>query len=400
MPTRRPTRSAAATDATFAALGRLSRFTRRPPAPRLRRVADAILRSGAAALGALTAGAAAFAVMGLLGQPPTQAAEADTPSLAQGERAAILSLGPWPPSRAAPDTRNPASGRREGIALGEALFHSARLSDTGSVRCASCHEPWRRFTDGRPLALGVATGTRNTPTLLDAAAHRRFGWDGANDDLAQQSLRPLRDPREMPASAAHVAALLRDDPDLRTRVAAVFGAQPQGDDDTLMRDAGLALAAYVETLASARTPFDAWRDAFAAGDTSTSASFPPAALRGLRVFVGRGGCVACHAGPSFGDDDFHVSLIHSPGPDGQPDRGRAGDPPGTFRTPGLREAAATAPYMHDGSAATLCDALRPHALPADGAAPPAPLTAADSRDLVAFLQTLATGPAPPSCTVR
>ena len=161
-------------------------------------------------------------VLALVASSSTRAARRDGDAFTSAELAAILALGPWPATpavaRDAHGARKPASGDARGIALGEALFHSARLSDAGGVRCASCHEPWRRFTDGRAVALGVAAGTRNTPTLLDVAAHRRFGWDGANDDLAQQSLRPLRDPREMPASAAHVAALLREDGDLRARV--------------------------------------------------------------------------------------------------------------------------------------------------------------------------------------
>ena len=369
---------------------------------RPRTSSDALLRAGAAALGALAAGVLAFAVVALVANPATSAAEGDAvdaSSPTPAETARILALGPWPPAPAH-DARNPASGNPQGVALGEALFHSARLSDTGSVRCASCHEPWRRFTDGRARALGVSTGARNTPTLLNAAAHVTFGWDGANDELAPQSLRPLRDAREMPAGTAHVAALLRDDTDFGPSVAAVFGTPPDAGDDAFLRDAGLALAAYVETLTSARTPFDAWRDALARGDASPTASFPPAAVRGLRVFVGRGGCVACHAGPSLGDDAFYVSTIHSVGPDGLPDNGRRTGAPNSFRTPGLREVGATAPYMHDGSVSTLCDAVLPHALPIAAATPPAPLGRADRRDLVAFLLTLsaAGGTPPPSCT--
>ena len=297
-------------------------------------------------------------------------------------RARMLTLGPWPPAAPAAD-----DARRAAIALGEQLFFSPRLGEGAGVRCASCHEPWRRYTDGRPRALGLAEGQRNTPTLLDVAQHRRFGWDGARDDLANQALRPLADPREMPAGAAHVAALLRGDGGFATRYAAAFGAPPGVDDEAVLRDAGRALAAYVATLTSARTPFDAWRDASAADAAARPPS--PAAARGLALFTGRGGCIACHAGPTFSDDGFHVSLIRSTGPDGRPDDGQAAFAPNAFRTPGLRDVAATAPYMHDGSVASLCDALRPHA-----AGQPAGLGIDDRRDLVAFLETLQSGPPP------
>lgn len=346
-------------------------------------------RSLAVAAGALLAGVASVALLALLCSPP--AAAIDAGALTPAERAGILALGPWPPAPIR-DPANPASGRADGIALGETLFYSARLSPSG-LRCASCHEPWRHFADGRVLAQGVAAGSRNTPALLDAARHRHYGWDGAHDALWQQSLRPLEDAREMPASAAQVAALMRGDATLWARLADVFGEPPGSHDEgdaLVLREVGLALAAYVETLATPRTPFDDWRDRLAsaagAGEPATSDAFPAAARRGLRLFVGRGGCAACHAGPTLGDDGFHASLVHSLTVTGTPDAGRRGEPPNAFRTPGLRGVAGTAPYLHDGSAAGLCDALRPHA--ADPGTVPPQLTAAQRRDLVAFLRTL------------
>jgi cytochrome c peroxidase len=315
------------------------------------------------------------------------AAAIDAGELAPAERAAILALGPWPPAPIR-DTANPASGRPGAIALGESLFHSPRLSPSG-LRCASCHEPWRHFADGRAVAQGVAAGSRNTPSLLDAARHRHYGWDGAHDRLWQQSLRPLEDEREMPASAAQVAALMRGDARLSARLAEVFGPIP-ADDALVMREVGLALAAYVETLATPRTPFDDWRDRLApaagAGEPATSDGFPDAARRGLRLFVGRAGCVACHSGPTLGDDAFHVSLVHSSTATGAPDAGRRGEPPNAFRTPSLRGVAATAPYLHDGSAARLCDAVQPHA--ADPGGVPPRLDRDERTDLVAFLRAV------------
>jgi cytochrome c peroxidase len=355
-------------------------------------------RARAGAVEGLPAGGVVIALLALLGGPCAVATDAD--ALTPSERVAILALGPWPlaPLR---DTSNPASGDPTGIALGESLFHSPRLSPSG-VRCASCHEPWRHYADGRAVAQGVAPGSRNTPSLLDAGRHRHFGWDGARDELWRQSLRPLADAREMPASAAHVAALLRGDAVLSGRYAEVFGHPPTSDDDAVARDVGRALAAYVESLATPRTPFDAWRDALAgsAGPTGPPAfaAFPAEARRGLRLFVGQAGCAACHAGPAFSDDAFHVSRVHSTTGSGAPDTGRHGEPANTFRTPGLRDVAATAPYLHDGSAAHLCDAVVPHAGDAGSDAPP--LTAVQRRELVAFLQTLSAGAVAPSCDER
>jgi cytochrome c peroxidase len=351
-------------------------------------------RSLAAALGALAAGSAVIALAALLCSVPAGAT--DAAALTPAERAAILALGPWPPAPVR-DRANPASGLPAGIALGEALFHSPRLSPSG-LRCASCHEPWRHFMDGRVVAQGVAAGSRNTPSLLDAARHRHYGWDGARDQLWLQSLRPLEDAREMPASAAQVAQLMRADVSLAARYAQVFGAPPGEDDARVTRDVGLALAAYVETLATPATPFDGWRDRLAdtpaSAEPAPSAAFPPEARRGLRLFFGRAGCAACHVGPSFSDDAFHVSLVHSMTRAGVPDPGHRGEPANAFRTPGLRGVAATAPYYHDGSAPGLCDAVQPHA--ADAGSVPPLLTASERRDLVAFLRTLSADPANPA----
>jgi cytochrome c peroxidase len=284
------------------------------------------------------------------------------------------------------------------------------------LRCASCHAPWRQFTDGRARALGAEAGGRNTPSLLNVRQQHWFGWDGANDSLWSQSIRPMLDVREMRSDAAHVAQALRDDETLKRLYALAFGHAPPADDETALVDAGKALAAYQETLTSERTPFDALRDGLAHGDVDAVRRYPVAAQRGLRLFIGSGRCVACHAGPNFSDGEFHRSSITSTLHDGTDDSGRvlglkkqlaspyardsrfsdeagaarkpASQPAeaGAFRTPGLREVSATAPYMHDGSIANLCDALQPHAA-LEGRPMPA-LTLAERRDVVAFLRTL------------
>ena len=360
---------------------------------------------------ALAGGSGALAlVAGLcLALPP------DSPPWRSDELASIASLGPWP-APATRDASNRVSGRAEAAELGEVLFHSTRLSTVGGLRCASCHEPWRRFTDGRPRALGAETGVRNTPSLLNVRLQHWFGWDGANDSLWSQSIRPMLDVREMRSDAAHVAQALRDDDALKRLYTLAFGHAPPADNETALVDAGKALAAYQETLTTDRTPFDAFRDALVRGDGAAAARYPAAAQRGLRLFIGPGRCIACHAGPNFSDGDFHRSPIVSKLHDGSRDSGRAlglskllaspyartgrfndeveaarapaAQPAdaGAFRTPGLREVSATAPYMHDGSIANLCDALQPHAALDD--APMPALTRAQRRDVVAFLRTL------------
>ena len=167
------------------------------------------------------------------------------------ERAAILRHGPWP-AVATVDTSNRHAADPRAVALGRRLFFDPRLSAGGKVSCASCHVPARGFQDGRATAVGLAGGTRNTPGLLDVAAHRWFGWDGASDSLWAASLRPIVAGAEMGGSPAAAAALVRTDPALRKHYAALHGA-PGDDDEAVLVHLAKALAAYQATLRSPRT---------------------------------------------------------------------------------------------------------------------------------------------------
>ena len=293
--------------------------------------------------------AAALALLAL-----ALSAQAQVPLSAE-EKVRLLAHGPWPPAPQR-DATNRVSQKPEAIALGERLFYEPRLSGTGSVLCASCHEPFRHFQDARARAFGLALVERNTPSLVNVGFYRRFGWDGAHDSLWSQSIRPLLEAREMRSTPAQVAALIR------ARYAAdyarAFGTSVPADDAQVLLDVGKALAAFQETLISARTPFDDFRDALERGDAAAIAHYPLAAQGGAALFVGKAGCSGCHAGPQFTQSQLY--------------RG--------FRVPGLRDVALTAPYMHDGSLATLDDVVRQHGV--------IKLTSRERDDLVAFLRSL------------
>jgi cytochrome c peroxidase len=373
------------------------------------------------------------------------------------EVARILSLGPWP----APTPRDPTnrvSGQPAAIELGRQLFFDAGLSSTGTVSCATCHDPRRGFTDGLPRAQGIAKHDRNTQGLLDVALQRWFGWDGGADSLWAASIRPMLAPGEMGATPALVARRIRGDAALSAAYSAAFGSTA-GNDDALLAGAGKAIAAFMETLRSARTLFDDFRDALERSDAAGIARYPADAKRGLKLFVGRGNCWMCHVGPAFSNGEFHdvgVPFVVEPGrvdpgrhagirrvlddrfnllgphndersPGGtsaaaaRPAAAPAGvtdtPPPaslktatvrsehrnwGEWRTPTLRGLSATAPYMHDGSLATLRDVVRHYSelnedrLHADGEAilRPLRLDARETEDLLAFLRSL--DPAPDS----
>jgi cytochrome c peroxidase len=349
----------------------------------------------------------------------------------------VLAFGPWPPPPQA-DPSNRVWGQPAAVAFGRQLFHEPALSANGRIACASCHRAALGFSDGLPRGIGLARGDRNTLALHDLDLQRWYGWDGANDNLWAQSLRPLLDAREMGASLAQVARTVRDTPALYSGYRAAFGAAPGADDERVAVDAAKALAAWQATLRSARTPFDDFRDAVARGDREAAARYPQAAQRGLALFLGRGRCYTCHLGPSFSNGEFHdLGLPHFAEP-GRVDPGRHGGIRklqqsrynllgpfnddasrgsatatvhvalehrhyGEFKVPTLRHLRLTAPYFHDGSAATLRDVLRHYSelneerLHADGEKllVPLKLNAQETEDLLAFLDSLNEAPASP-----
>lgn len=307
-------------------------------------------------------------------------------------KAAILAHGPWP-NPATRDSGNRASGSGPAAALGQRLFFDRRLSANRRIACASCHQPHRAWTDGRARAKGIRETARNTLSLLNVANRVWFGWDGANDSLWAQSLRPLTDPREMGLPPDRLVRLVADDPEYRCRYREAFGSAVPADPDALLVNVAKALAAFQETLISARTPFDEFRDALARGDYEGMAAFPAAARRGLALFVGRAKCNICHYGPNFSNGEFAEIGVPYFVPGGGVDAGRhegirkllaspynrlgryddAASPAdagrtrhvvaqhrnfGEFRVPSLRDVGRTAPYMHDGSLKTLHDVLR------------------------------------------
>jgi cytochrome c peroxidase len=315
------------------------------------------------------------------------------------EKRRIASLGPWPPP-AARDPSNRVSGNPHAITLGARLFFDARLSPSGYVACVSCHQPDRGWTDARPRAHGLADLPRNTPSLANPRLLRWYGWGGGADSLWMASLRPLLDPREFDSSAAAVARIYVRDPDLACLYRRAFGRSPTGrraDPEAVLVDTAKALAAFQETLVTGRTPFDEFRDALGRGDDAAAARYPLAAQRGLKLFIGRGNCIACHNGPNFSNGEFaDVGVPFFTGP-GRVDPGRHDDLQrlraspynllgrhsddrggksaqatklavleprhwGEFKVPSLRNVAASPPYMHNGSLPTLRDVIRHYSM--------------------------------------
>ena len=271
------------------------------------------------------------------------------------------------------------------VALGAALFSDTRLSRDGDRSCASCHQPDKGYSDGLAKARGRdgASLKRNTPHLYNLAAATSFYWDGREPTLESQARVPLHAANELAAEPSQLLARLSADLDLRRQFAAAFPNETEMSESALLS----VLAAYEKSLVSPETAFDAW----VAGDED---ALSEQEKRGFRIFVGKGGCVSCHGGWRMTDDGFHdIGLeTNDPGRSAVPG-GAAGIP--AFKTPGLRQVARTAPYMHNGSLATLEDVVAHYAgkhLSRPSLAPSLvrdlKLDADERAALVAFLKTL------------
>jgi cytochrome c peroxidase len=260
---------------------------------------------------------------------------------------------------------------RDKVALGRKLFSDLRLSRDRSIACATCHNPNRAFTQPLPLAtgLGGGKGRRNAPALINRGYGRAFFWDGRVTTLEAQVLEPIQNPNEMGLSLEEASA--------RVKI----------DTVTISR----ALASYVRSILSGDSPYDH----FVNGDRS---ALNAEQQLGLQVFRGKGNCTACHVGPNFADEQFHNTGIAWNG-------GRIDDEGrfavsnnrrdhGAFKTPTLREVARTAPYMHDGSIASLEDVIDFYSEGGranpflDSEIRPRNFTASEKRALVAFLRSL------------
>ena len=276
--------------------------------------------------------------------------------------------------------------------LGKTLFFDTRLSRVSVLACASCHNPSFGWEDGRPTAVGdnLQILRRNSPTVLNLAWAAAFFWDGRADSLEHQASGPIQAKGEMNEAMPDLLSRLNGIPGYQKMFEAAFPGKGISQ-DTITK----AIATFERTVVSARSPFDDWID-------GNEAAISDSAKRGFILFNGKGNCAACHSGWTLTDDSFHDIGL----PDANGDKGRAEIVPDVpelvyaFKTPGLRNIDQRAPYMHDGSLATLEQVMQHYATGIVERPTLAPeikklsLNDHDVTDLVAFLKTL-TGPDQP-----
>ena len=376
-------------------------------------------------------------------------------------------LGPLPP-----DPSNAHADDPRAVRLGERLFFDRRLSSDGTKSCATCHDPRKAWTNGQRHADADARFPKNVPSLRNAAYNRWYYWDGRADSAWAQALGPLENDRELATNRLALVHLIAGDAKLRKDYQELFGPLPPGVEDSarfppaarpvpeqtehplqqawtsmtsedrhaanvVFTNIGKAIAAFERGIAVGATPFDRMVASLRRGDAAATRALSPAAIRGLKLFVGRGDCTLCHSGPNLSDGEFHdvgialgsnqridpgrhrgvLTLLRSPftriGDHADAETPAAPiqfledqtDQLGQFKTPTLRGVADTAPYMHDGRFATLEQVVRFYST-REGANPlghpttllkPLKLSDDEIADLVAFLESLS---APDTFTCR
>ena len=316
------------------------------------------------------------------------ASPSPTPEPAEVATIAPISLptppSDWPPILVPSD--NPITPAK--VELGRQLFYDPVLSTSEAMSCATCHHPDMGFSNGQTVSTPrPGAPPRNVPALWNVGFNRFIQWDGSEQLLESQAWLPLTLPNEMASDPAEVKARLRAIPAYVKLFDAAFGGN---DVETVTFDnVTRALAVFQRTLISQNSAYDR----YVAGD---SAALTAQQQRGMELFLSeRTHCAECHQPPLFALENFRVTGIPSD------DLGRAAVSEkgikGAFKVPTLRNVALSAPYMHNGSLATLDEVVQFYA---DGAGRANgfervdpllkgfDLTAEEKADLVAFLNAL------------
>jgi cytochrome c peroxidase len=296
---------------------------------------------------------------------------------------------------------NPFSQKK--AKLGKELFFDPRLSSSGAIACASCHDPDLAWTDGKTLAFGHARQqtSRNAPSIMNSGFGTFQFWDGRAHSLEEQAIAPIVSDNEMHEDLQQAADRIGAVPEYRAQFKAVFGSE-EVDMDRIVQ----AIATFERTIVGGQSKFDA----FVGGKNPKALN--DEAIRGLHLFRTTARCINCHNGPNFTDGEFHDVGLSYYGNKLHQDLGRynATKNPadvGKFKTPSLRNVARTGPYMHNGlfdelggvinmynagmpslrrSATQASDPLFPDHK--DPLLKPLGLNTHDRADLIAFLESL------------
>ena len=302
----------------------------------------------------------------------------------------VPDIGPLPTSVPTPPTNLNYKAK---VDLGKQLYFDGRLSKSGAISCAFCHNPGTGFADPRQTSIGIGGGLggRQSPTVYNTAFNHLQFWDGRSHSLEEQAIGPIQNPIEMGETHENDVSKLKKIKGYQQQFRAVFGT------DVNLQGIAEAIAAYERTIISTNSAFDK----YVAGDAK---AMDDSAVRGMALFKSKARCILCHNGPNFTDNQFHNLGVPQVGPLkedlGRYDVTRAKKDKAAFKTPTLRSIIETAPYMHDGAFKTLEEVVD-FLNVGGGANPnlstlvkPLNLTSEEKADLVAFLKALTGEPIP------
>ncbi len=275
-------------------------------------------------------------------------------------------------------------------ALGKKLFSEKILSKDSTVSCASCHKPEFAFADTSAFSIGIGgkLTKRNTPSVLNMKNRPYFFWDGRAASLEEQSLMPIQNPDEMGLTIEEAVKRLNTSAEYKMLFQKIFGQRPDA------KNLAAAFAAFEQTLETVDSKFDNW--------SNNLGKLTAQEERGRQLFVGdKAKCFDCHRMEDFTTDEFkNIGLYDERklNDAGLYNITKKESDKGKFKTPGLRNVAVTAPYMHNGMFKTLEEVLNYYNSPDwfiensvnrdDALKTPLRLTAQEKKDIIAFLKTL------------
>lgn len=271
---------------------------------------------------------------------------------------------------------------RDKVTLGRLLYFDTRLSADNTISCATCHGPKTGWAEAEPTSVGIKkqVGPRNAPTVLNSAYYHALFWDGRAPDLETQALGPVQNPKEMGNTIEGMIANIKQIAGYQPYFEAAFG-----DGTVTAQRVAQAIASFERTVVTGPSAFDN----FLKGEVKALSARQ---IRGLELFLTRGGCVGCHHGSFLTSEEYESS--HLEGDEGRYAVTRDEADKGLFRVPSLRDVARTPPYFHNGSVGNLDDAVFFRANKVDpikAKKTPARdlvLSYAEAKDIAAFLASL------------
>ena len=285
---------------------------------------------------------------------------------------------------------SPLAGKKDSlkqiIELGKTLFFDTRLSGSGKISCATCHQPELNWTDGKEKSIGHegTINKRNSPTIQNTWFYKRLFWDGRSSSLEDQAFAPINSESEMHHEMHDLMVELRKIKGYKILFENAFGSSVINPHRLTE-----AIATFERTIVSNKSRFDEFLE-------GKKNALSKSELNGLHLFRTKARCMNCHYGPLFSDDQFH-NIGFSGNDNGYYQVTHKDEDLGKFKTPSLRDVMKTGPWMHDGKWTDMKEIIEKfdvanNTISNNSLQHPLHLTKKEKKDLLAFLHSISTTP--------